>query len=369
MLDDEIDSTAAGAARPDEGHAAPEPESALPSGVPEAIFDDTVFRATQRIPTLVGEKPQAPTRLVEPQATAIDEPGDQLRRTLVPVLLVAALSLGTLIGWQLLQSPSAGLSVASLGPVGPPTAVSTSSGANSAPTPSTLKPSPIPSPTMVSTAISLPPPVRRVPPPGITVTRTITVVAPATTSATPSVTPTTPACAPAPGPSTTSPSVSATALPTSTWLLSTQGLGPVTLGTSAQDAIAAGFLVVAPCPDAGYLTGPSLGSGIRVAVTGEAVSAVVVTDPTIRSQEGVGVGSSVAAVQAAYGSRLTSGTVTDAAGVPHTVWIVDAQTNYLVFQPVGDVVGTVVVGRQESGRIVLPPTPTPTRSPSGTPTV
>ena len=321
-----------------------------PTSVMPELSDETIFRATQRIPRITDapapvhapEEPDASPRRIAP-----DEPGPD-RRTMVLALLVAVAALATVIGWPLLdRRPTAPAAV-------PPLATATLSGTTHSPTPLAT-----PSTTTVTTRPAPPPPV---PVPTRTVTTVVTVEVtappPATTptpSPTSSVTPTaSPSPTASPAPSGT-PTARPTPFPVSTWSFSVAGLGPITLGTPVGSAVAAGYLVPDATAPTVYATAPALGTGIRLTVVGGKISAITITDAGIRSAEGAGVGVPVTTLSTAYGTALVTLTARDAAGRPVSVPGVRGPAGYVAFLQANGTVSTVVVGNtQPDGTIVLP---------------
>lgn len=123
----------------------------------------------------------------------------------------------------------------------------------------------------------------------------------------------------------------------------------------AASALASGYLVADATAPSGYATAPALGPGVRLSVSGGVISAITITDASISSAEGVGVGTPLTAMSTAFKTALIALPATDAAGNPVTVPGLRGPTSVVAFVPTNGTVSSVIVANtQPDGTIVLP---------------
>lgn len=295
------------------------------------------------------------------------ENADVFRRVLVPVLLVAvtALAFGIASRWSAPtdQRPS-GVRL-TLGAPEPAVAAAEGAPALAAPTaaPGEILPLPAPVP-------PAPPPEEQAeaPAPTLTVVQTVVVVVAAPETATPSPTPSpttptpSPSATPTPTPSpapTTTPGSPAPLAPDA-WPLGPDGIGPLTLGLAAADAVHAGYLVADPQATGGYRASPALAGVVSVQVAAGVVRTITVTAPGPRTAEGAGVGTPLTELSALYGTALVPLPLPDAAGAPGTVPGLDLPASTMLFVPAGDAVGRVIIAsKPDASASPSPSTPAP----------
>lgn len=363
-----------------------------PEGVPSALespaprlpdpvdpVDLPLFRSTARIPTLdaEGRPAAADDARAAPEASGMAEatagygpPGPPLadpepaaqHRRLVPVLLLAVVAVAGVVGWRLLPH---GLGLTAI-PV-PPSATAV----EPTPGPTTPVPSgtsgvpPVPGPAYV------PPPLPHLPPAAVrTITQTVLVTVPA-----PHETPAGGASPPDSAAPSSTPSVGVTSPPivTTDWRFGPAGVGPITLGMPAVVAAQQGYLVPDAAAPEGFVSSPAL-RGVELWVAQGVVSGVIITDPAIRSTEGMGVGTPLAEVHRLFGDAIVMVTLADAAGVTRSLPGLEYPSTYLAFVPTGDdpaspsptgpATPAPAGSPTPSGSATLTPTPTP---PTGTP--
>ncbi len=326
-----------------------------------------LFRATARLPRAEtpadapGGDPGRPPSGGEPDAAAPaasdpwpagpatgSQPGAQARR-LVPVLLLAVAAVAGVVVWRFL--PSGGIAV----PV--PTSAAPVQPAPSSAPPTSATPGPLPAP-----AVPLPPPLplpALTPAPVRTITQTVLVTVPALHE-TPVGTPTGPAAS---TPSSGSPSAAVTPplVVTADWRFGPAGVGPITLGMPATAAARAGYLVPDPTAPEGFVTSPAL-SGVQVWVAHGVVAGVVITDPAIRSVEGVGVGTLLGEIQRLFGGAVVMVTFQDQVGVTRPLPGLEYPATYLAF--VTDAAPSASPAPTSGPSTGTPTTPAPTATPT-----
>lgn len=310
-----------------EASGAPGADAAGPGG--EA--GEPLFRTTARLPRVDPVAPAGAT--AEPWASdtappaaapavpadgpLADPPAEHQHRLLALVLVLAVAAVGGLVGWRLLTQPG-GLGTA----VPAPTTASASPAPAPAPTTTTRTPVPVVEPTI---AYGPPPPPLHSAAPVRTITQTVLVRVPAPHEVT--TTPPGP-----PTPTTPAPTTTLTPLPIADWRFDPTGVGPITLGMPVAVAAQEGFLVPEPSAAEGFVTSPAL-SGVELWLEGGHVSGVVITDPAVRSAEGLGVGTPLADLHRLFGDALVMVTLRDAAGLTRPLPGLEFPTTYLAFVP------------------------------------
>ena len=188
------------------------------------------------------------------------------------------------------------------------------------------------------------------------------------TSVRPTPTPTpTPPPTPPPPPTvspTVSPTPSPTPAPTSTrndpanrlgWTFLIDGLGPLTLGLTVEQALDLGVLQELPSACDAYSPTDLLGE-VRVYSAGGTVNAIDIRSPSFPSGRGVRVGTSLANLQAVYGDSLKPTVMTDAGGTINQ-WALTAGSQYIAYVVDGaSKLERIAIGyRGADGSITLPP--------------
>nr|NLI51594.1 hypothetical protein [Propionibacterium sp.] len=310
---------------------------------------DPLFRATVRLPRVSPVEP--PPLPAEPAASeptmpaALDVPSGgpttQQHRRLALVLGLAVAAVGGLVGWRLLAHEAAPRAI----PAPVPTVATPAPTPAPPPTLATTRRTPVP---VVETSVGYgpPPPPQYSPVPVRTITHTVLVSVPAPHEATATPTPSPTASSPAtPTPTTPLPTI-----PTAGWRFDPTGVGPITLGMPVAVAAQEGFLVPDAAAAEGFVTSPAL-QGVRLWLADGLVIGVVVTDPGIRSAEGLGVGTPLADLERLFGDALVMVTLRDTAGQTSPLPGLEYPTSFLAFVPAAE------------------PTPTASGSPSPTPPV
>lgn len=373
---------------PDDEGAIGQPADAAPSRAPGEAgpaasegLGDELYRPTQRIPRVssdaVGAVPpsgpvldaarpaEAPTRLADLAPSVLEQldadaapplqPVDQAHperhptRGLIPILLVAVASLGTVIGWSLIPGAN-GRSQTATAPA-PTPRVGPSSALSADPLPPYWLPagdqptalprvSPMAAPTVSRTVIVTP--TRSTATAVVTVTATPTPTAPTSAATSPSASPSTAVSTPATS-------------PVNGWQLSLGGAGPVLVGMPAAQAAALGYLVATPTDPSGYTTAPPYASHVQLVVLQGVVDGVIVRDPALSTAQGAHVGVQQAALAATYGPQLTTLPTVDSTGTAWPAPGMQTPQSYIAF-PLGadGTVAQIVIGVRHAGSIVLP---------------
>lgn len=310
--------------------------------------DSPLYRETARIPSLPatagadsagGVPPEEPDF---PPATP-GPPPEQQHRRLAPVLLLAVAAVAGVVAWRLLLTPGLGGTLAIPVPTSAAAVQPTAT-----PGPSSAS---VPAPIGTTGYLPLPLPALS-PAPARTVTQTVlvTVPAPHAPSATPAPTTTTPTTAATTPGATTTPPAPPPTISTAGWVFGPTGVGPLTLGMPVAVAAQQGLLVPDAAAASGFRTSPAL-LGVELWVANGVVTGVVITDPGVRSAEGLGVGSRLSEVSHLYGPAIVMLTLRDATGSTLTLPGVQYPTTYLAFVPATGAT----------------PTPPPTATPAATP--
>lgn len=170
---------------------------------------------------------------------------------------------------------------------------------------------------------------------------------------------------PTPTPTTTpTPTPTPTPSPTSSlndagnrlgWTFLIDGLGPVKLGLTAEQAVELGVMQAVPSACDAYSPTGQLGE-VRVYSTGGTVNSIDIRSPSFPSGRGVRVGTPLANLQAIYGADLKPTVMTDAGGTINQ-WALTTDSQYIAYVVDGaNLVERIAIGyRGGDGSITLPP--------------
>lgn len=173
----------------------------------------------------------------------------------------------------------------------------------------------------------------------------------------------TPTPTPTPVPTPT-PTPTPTPSPTSTlndptnhlgWTFIIDGLGPVTLGMAAADAVELGVLQPVPTACAAHSPTDLLGD-VRIYATGDRVTAIDIRSAAFASGRGVRVGTPLANLHQIYGDDLVATVMTDG-GTTINQWALTNASQYIAYVVNGaGLVERIVIGYKDAdGAIILPP--------------